>query len=111
MAPPDRRPTVPSEAYSEALAALTRFLVTDVSVADTLVQNTEVTISAMPAAEVAGITMLRDDGRPITGIFTDPLSPEIDAAQYQSGQGPCLDAWRQRRVVRLDDLADEIDRY
>lgn len=27
-------------------------------------------------------------------VYTDPDSPEIDAAQYREGKGPCLDAWR-----------------
>src|ERR1700680_4761020 len=91
-----------SDPRSEALAALTQFLVTDTSVGDTLLRIAEITI---PAADVAGITMLDDGGQPTTGVYTDELSPDVDVAQYSSGRGPCLDAWHTRNVVRIKDLA------
>ncbi len=53
---------------------------------------------------MAGISLLGEDGRPTTGVFTDQRSPDIDAAQYESGRGPCLDSWRLGKVVRLDDM-------
>ena len=92
-----------TEARADALAALAQFLVTDLTVGDTLHRIAQITIEALPAAEVAGITMLGDDGQPTTAVYTDELSPIIDQAQYESGRGPCLDAWRTKRVVRLDD--------
>lgn len=94
-----------SDPRSEALAALTQFLVTDTSVGDTLLRIAEITINAIPAADVAGITMLDDRGQPTTGVYTDELSPDVDVAQYSSGRGPCLDAWHTRSVVRIKDLA------
>ena len=99
------------DARSEALASITRFLVTDVSLGDVLLQVAQATVDAMPKAEMAGITMGSEDGKPVTGVFTDPDSPEIDAAQYESGNGPCLDAWRTKRVVRVDDMVEATDRY
>jgi GAF domain-containing protein len=90
---------------------LTRFLVTDVSVGDTLQRITEITLEALPSAEIAGITMLDDDERPITALFSDKRSPEIDAAQYDSGRGPCLDASREGRLVRLNDFDSAAARY
>jgi transcriptional regulator with GAF, ATPase, and Fis domain len=98
-----------SDARSEALAALTQFLVTDTSVGDTLLRIAEITINAIPGADVAGITMLDDNGHPTTGVYTDKLSPEVDAAQYSSGRGPCLDAWHTRSVIRIDDHATQTD--
>ncbi len=32
------------------------------------------------------------EGRNRTAVFTDQIAPEIDQAQYDSGEGPCLDA-------------------
>jgi GAF domain-containing protein len=93
-----------SAARSDALAALSRFLVTDVTVAETLLQIAEVTVGALPQADVAGITMLDHHGKPSTNVFTDEASPEIDEAQYRTGRGPCLDAWRTKQVVRIDDM-------
>ena len=79
-----------TDARSEAFAASTRFLVTDSTVGDTLQRIAEIMIKAIPSAEVAGITMLDDRSQPITAIYTDKLSPEVDAAQYDSGRGPVL---------------------
>ena len=99
------------DARSEALASITRFLVTDVSLGDVLLQVAQATVNAMPGAEMAGITMGSVDGKPVTGVFTDPESPEIDAAQYESGNGPCLEAWRTKRVIRVDDMNLAHERY
>jgi GAF domain-containing protein len=92
-------------AHVQAMQALSQFLVSDASVGDTLQRVAEITAEAMPAAQMAGISLLDDRGNPTTAIFTDPESPEIDAGQYKSGVGPCLDAWRLKRTVRIDDMS------
>jgi len=100
-----------TDARAEALVALTQFLVADCTLADTLLRVSEITTRAMPSAEIAGISMLDDDGRPSTGIYTDEESPRIDSAQYESGKGPCLDAWRTQHIVRIDDMEEAADTY
>jgi GAF domain-containing protein len=72
---------------------------------DTLLRVSEITTNAMPASEMAGISLLNGEGKPTTAVFTDDEAPEIDSAQYDSGRGPCLDAWRTQDVVRIDDMA------
>jgi transcriptional regulator with GAF, ATPase, and Fis domain len=93
-----------ADARAEALRALSRFLVTDVSLGDALQKVADLTTAAIQSADVAGISMLGADGQPTTAIYTDEASPGIDAAQYESGRGPCLDAWRTGNVVRVDDM-------
>jgi transcriptional regulator with GAF, ATPase, and Fis domain len=93
------------DARLQALRALSQFLVADVSLRDTLLRVSQITAEAMPSAEMAGISLLDDDGRPTTAVFTDMESPQVDAGQYSSGRGPCLDAWRSKQVVRIDDMA------
>ena len=93
-----------SDPQSEALQALSRFLVADIPIGETLRRVAEISVAALPRSAFAGITMLDDDGRPTTGVFTDEQAPEIDQAQYDTGRGPCLDAWRTGRKIRLDDL-------
>lgn len=100
-----------SEAPTQALRALSQFLVSERSIGETLLEVSRITADAVPAAEMAGITMLGEHGKPTTAVFTDPEAPEIDIAQYESGAGPCLDAWRERRVVRIDDMALDGGRY
>jgi GAF domain-containing protein len=92
-----------------ALHALSKFIVADSSLGDTLQRVSEITVDAIPAAEIAGMSMLDQRGKPTTAVFTDPGSPAIDAAQYDSGNGPCLDAWRHQRVVRIDDMSTADD--
>jgi transcriptional regulator with GAF, ATPase, and Fis domain len=96
---------------AEALNALSRFLVKDSSMGDTLQRVSEITADAMPSAEMAGISLLDHAGKPTTAIFTSESAPEIDAAQYDAGRGPCLDAWRTRQLVRLDDMDDAMGDY
>jgi GAF domain-containing protein len=91
---------------SDALGALSRFLVADASIGDTLLRMAEITVDAVPPADFVGLSLLDERGRPTTAVFTDPGSPEIDATQYRTGRGPCLDAWRKARVVRVDDTAE-----
>jgi GAF domain-containing protein len=55
-------------------------------------------------ADMASITMLVD-GRPTTAVYTDEDAPVIDASQYETGSGPCLDAYRHQVVYRIDDCA------
>ncbi len=98
-------------AHADALRALSRFLVTEVPLGDTLQRVAELTIAAVPPADVAGISMLGDNGQPTTAVYTDEASPQIDSAQYHSGRGPCLDAWRTRSVVRVDDMAGAAQDY
>lgn len=93
-----------ADARAKALSALTRFQVAESTLGETLHRITEITLEAIPTAAVAGITMLDADGRPTTAVYTDPLSEKVDAAQYSDGVGPCLDAWRQRRIFSVPNM-------
>lgn len=94
-----------------ALREMSRFVVSDASLGDTLTRIAEITTDALPSAAFAGMTMLDDNGKPTTAVFTDPRSPEIDSAQYETGDGPCLDAWRRREVVRIEDTGSDTETY
>ena len=50
-----------------------------------------------------GVTVL-SAGRPHTAAYTTVQTLEIDAVQYALGDGPCLDAARNRRENQVDDL-------
>ena len=92
-----------------SLAELSTFLVSDRSVADTLTRMSALAVEAVPPAMFAGITMMVDD-QVRTQAFTDPTCPEIDQAQYESGHGPCLDAFRAGSAIVVESLADD-DRW
>jgi GAF domain-containing protein len=90
---------------SEAFLALSQFFLDDGTLGDALLHVSQLACKVAPA-DMAGITMLVE-GRTRTGVFTDSEAPEIDEAQYSTGQGPCLDAFRHQQVYRIDSTADE----
>jgi GAF domain-containing protein len=93
------------EAIRESLRALTQFFVNDGTLGDTLLRVSEMACAITPAM-YAGITLLVD-GAPRTGVFTHPDAPEIDEAQYRSGEGPCMYAFRNQQTYRIDDTTSE----
>ncbi len=99
------------DARSRALRSLSSFLVAEASLAETLLQITDIVTDAIPGAAYAGMTLLDEGAVPTTAVFNDRTSPDIDGAQYRSGQGPCLDAWRTQATVLIDDMAQALDRY
>jgi GAF domain-containing protein len=95
-----------AEPLTQGLRALSGFFVGDATLSETLHRVSELACTAVSGADMVGLTMLVD-GRPRTAVFTDDAAPEIDAAQYDTGIGPCLDAFRHRRVFRIDDVATD----
>src|SRR3954462_8664814 len=89
---------VMGDSVAESLAALTRFMVGDARFDETLQRVAELARDAVAPASMAGITMMLDD-RASTGFFTNAAVPEIDRAQYEAGDGPCLEAWRTKELV------------
>ena len=87
---------------SQSLAELARFFVGDRTLEETLHRVSQLTVDAIPAASLVGITMMVE-GRERTAVFTDETAPEIDQAQYDSGEGPCLDAFRDQQIYAIDD--------
>ena len=88
-----------------SLAALARFFVGDGTVHQTLQRVSDLLVESLPAAEMAGITMVVE-GRERTAVFTDEAAPEIDQAQYDSGDGPCVTALREARVTQIDATSE-----
>jgi GAF domain-containing protein len=91
---------------SEGIAELSRLLVNEEALDDTLQRVADLSCRSVGDADVAGVTLLRDD-KPSTTVYTDPTSPQIDSAQYETGIGPCLEAFRQQRVFRVDSTAED----
>ena len=92
----------PQEPITEGLAALSRFFVGDGTLKETLERVAHLAQQAIPAADFTGMTMLVE-GRARTAVFTDETAAEIDSAQYETGIGPCLDAFRHGEIFRIDD--------
>lgn len=100
-----------SDELKEAIQAVSHYLVADVPLGTTLERIAELARDNLGAAVACGLTLLDERARPSTAVFTDELSPAVDQGQYDAGAGPCLDAYRTRRVVRVDDTAAVADRW
>ena len=88
-----------------SLTALSRFFVGDGTLEDTLTRVIQLTVEAIPPADLVGITMMVE-GRPRTAVFTDEKAPEIDRTQYGTGEGPYLDAFREGKVFTVDSTLE-----
>src|SRR3954454_22604444 len=86
---------------SQSVAALTQYFVGDATMGETLTRVSELTTVAVPQSEFVGITMMVD-GRVGTFVFTHPEVPEIDRAQYETGRGPCINAFNTGEVFIID---------
>jgi GAF domain-containing protein len=94
-----------SGAIQESLRALTQFFVNDGTLGDTLLRVSQMACEVTPA-KYAGITMLVE-GSAKTAVFTHPDAPEIDEAQYRTGEGPCMYAFRDLQIYRIDSTLED----
>lgn len=79
--------------HVEGFSTLRHYFVNEATLGETLQRVVDLVTAAVPAAAYAGVSMIVEDVV-ATAFFSDPEVPEIDQAQYESGKGPCLDAFR-----------------
>ncbi len=94
---------IPPEHLDEltaALADLTGALENEPSEQEVLDAVCADAVRAVPGADMASITAIRD-GEPETAASTDDRAVEIDRVQYAAGEGPCLRAAETGEIVRL----------
>lgn len=111
-----RRRCRPSAAYTgdhrlqplaQTLSDLARSLQNQNDLSGTLDGIVHTAVRTVPGARHAGITAVRDRRRLYTPAATDDLVHAIDQVQYETGEGPCVDAVRAERALRLADLAED----
>jgi len=62
---------------------------------------------AIPRAVAAGLTLIRGTDQPKTLAATDELAERVDAIQYDTGEGPCLEAIEDNDITTSNDLTRE----
>jgi transcriptional regulator with GAF, ATPase, and Fis domain len=95
------------DALAEKFSDLARALEHEVSVDDTLNAIVNAAVDAIPGAQHASISLVEGRKRVQTRAATSELAREIDRAQYETHQGPCLDSLYEHRTVRLTDISAE----
>lgn len=83
-------------------AAVQSLLLSTKTVDDLLAQLAKLAAGIVEPPASVGITVRRE-GRPITAATSDERAPRVDETQYESGEGPCLQALRAGSVVEVTD--------
>lgn len=64
-------------------------------------------LETLPSTVGAGITLVDGAGKKTSAAATSALVERADALQYELDEGPCLTAWAERRVIRIDEMASD----
>jgi len=90
----------------ELFAEMARSLLAEGGVQETLQRIVGLAVEAIDGCDHAGITFLHG-GVFSTPAATDDVPGKVDAIQYQTGEGPCIDAIVEHEVFRSGDLGQE----
>jgi GAF domain-containing protein len=94
------------ERLARTVQELARLAVPDRSLLDTLRKVADVANSALDGSDMVGLTLLVN-GAPATPVSTAEEAPDIDAVQYATGQGPCVQSFRDGAVHLVASTASE----
>lgn len=88
------------------LAQLGGVLLSTETVETTVELVTRLAVETIPDTAGAGVSLVDSRGGQSTAA-SNPFVAEVDALQYALDSGPCLSAWSEQKVVRIDDLDAE----
>jgi len=97
----------------QSVRELSSLLVSEETVQTALDRVTKLSIETIPGAEAVGVTLVKDEEirRRTYGAETAAYSDErvipIDEAQYETNEGPCLQAIEDNETYTITDLAQE----
>ncbi|HEX5331822.1 MAG TPA: GAF and ANTAR domain-containing protein [Cellulomonas sp.] len=64
-------------------------------------------VGTVPGAQHASISMVKNRRQVTTTASTSELPRRTDQAQYDAGEGPCLDVLYKKQTVQVPDMATE----
>ena len=93
---------------AEAVRELSGIFIQEESVETTLQRIADLAIRVIPGCDGASVTLV-ENSKPQTTVWTDDNVLAVDEAQYDVGDGPCLDAIEHRRInlVSIGEARDE----
>jgi GAF domain-containing protein len=98
-----------SDDVALAVTELAQLLVAEEGVENTLQRIADLAARVIPDCDAAGVT-LYVEGKYVTAAHTDGRTLEVDEGQYSRDEGPCLQAMRDRAVLRID-IDEAADRW
>ena len=94
---------------AQTFADVARALLGEDDVEATLTKISTLAVETIDGCDHAGVSLIQT--RKIsTPAASDGVPVQVDAIQYDTGEGPCLDAIREHETFRTGDLASE-DRW
>ena len=94
------------DAVTLRLAELSMLVRDDDSLDTTLERVAELAVEVIDGCDSCSVTM-QAAGMFLTATSTDAIARVVDADQYRVNDGPCLDAIREGRVNRVDEVSAE----
>lgn len=92
---------------AEKLSDLARSLQDEKGLEPTLDAIVLSAADTVPGADEASISEVRRRRAVLTSAATGALARAVDQAQYETGQGPCLDTLYEQQTLRLSDICSE----
>jgi len=90
-----------TDSVLNALQRLAEVIQNEDSLGSALASIAEAATTSIPACDAASIA-LSLEGRPMTAAITGRIALELDLAQYDAHDGPCLRALQTMSTLRLD---------
>lgn len=91
---------------AETFAEVARLLLAEQGVERTLAKVCKLAVETIDGCDHAGVSLI--EGRKVSTVGASDEVPErVDAIQYETEQGPCLDAIREHEVFQVDGLGEE----
>jgi hypothetical protein len=91
---------------ASSFASIARALFSDPTVGGTLQRIVDFAVIAVDGCDAAGISLLTGT-EVTTPVYSGPIALEIDAVQYETAEGPCLDAITKEAIVYAEDLIND----
>jgi hypothetical protein len=91
---------------AETFADIARAPLGEDDVPATLTKITTLAVETIDGCDHAGVSLVK--GRKISiPAASEDVPVQVNAIQYETNEGPCLDAVREHETFRTDDLATE----
>src|SRR5215210_1793421 len=99
-------PSASGPSGAAAFAEIARALLAEDNVQQTLQKIVDLAVETIHGCDCAGISLLR--GKKVdTPASSSEVPVKVDAIQYETGEGPCLDAIREHEIFVTGDLCRE----
>lgn len=91
----------------ESFGELSKLLLSNETVGSTLDVVAHLAVQTIPGCDIASISLVKEKGISTLGS-SDEIAIELDAIQYETGQGPCLDAiGKDAMWFHLDSMRED----